>query len=489
MATGGGNGWGLDFYDCVINNDLARLEFLVEQHKVDLNAKFTEVRKKNHLDLSPIHLVAYKGFTGMLQYLHDMNCDIHLTTATLRRTAFHFAVLRHKMACFHKLLSFGANPDPRDTFGNSPCHYAAEDGACEILDVLLKHPIDLNAQDITLKTPLMKATRNGKLSAVNRLVQAGCSLNIRDKNSDTALHFAARHGSEGLVSVLIEAGSDLNMQNQWGHTSLMEAVCYNNKNASARLLKTGCNVNLREYKSGDTAQHVAVRKNYNAIVEQLLATGKVENVYNYHGELAVYDAVLNQKLDTIRIFLYHNYDIDIPIKLDYDGTGGKTIVKVAMDKGNFELLRLLAKVGFLLSASSPVAQQSSVSEYEAGNRHVSQPPDACENFNQMIVSRQFFVARPPTNSPQPVGRGPCGGDPIGYALPANRLATQAAVVVDVEHAAALQKFFSDVNKVRSLKEMSRKVIRKHVGFGIHQKVQFLYIPKTLQEYVLLLDLL
>lgn len=79
-------GWGLEFYDCIINNDLARLESLVEQHRVDLDAKFTEVRKKNHLDLSPIHLVAYKGYTGMLQYLYDMNADIHLTTATLRRT-------------------------------------------------------------------------------------------------------------------------------------------------------------------------------------------------------------------------------------------------------------------------------------------------------------------------------------------------------------------------------------------------------------------
>jgi len=83
----------------------------------------------------------------MLQYLYDMKCDIHLTTATLRRTAFHFAVLRHKMACFHKLLSFGAKPDARDTFGNTPCHYAAEDGDVIILDVLLLHPaVDPNAQ-------------------------------------------------------------------------------------------------------------------------------------------------------------------------------------------------------------------------------------------------------------------------------------------------------------------------------------------------------
>ena len=83
----------------------------------------------------------------MLQYLFDMKCDIHLTTATLRRTAFHFAVLRQKMACFHKLLSFGANADSRDTFGNTPCHYAAEDGAVMFLDVLLhRKSVDPNAQ-------------------------------------------------------------------------------------------------------------------------------------------------------------------------------------------------------------------------------------------------------------------------------------------------------------------------------------------------------
>ncbi len=349
MSNVQGQGWGLDFYDCIINNDLARLENLVDQHKIDLNAKFTEVRKKNHLDLSPIHLVAYKGYTGMLQYLYDMKCDIHLTTATLRRTAFHFAVLRHKMACFHKLLSFGANPDARDTFGNSPCHYAAEDGACDILDALLKHKIDVNAQDITLKTPLMKATRNGKIEAVKRLIKSGCSLNIRDKNRDTALHFAARHGSAGLVTALFESGSDVNIQNQWGHTPLMEATSYNNKDAALKLLNAICNVNLREYKFGDTALHVAVRKNYSVIIEQLLSTGKVKHVYNYQGELAFYDAVANQKLDTLKLFLYYNYDLDVPAKLEYDGTGGKTLVRIALERGHFDLLKLFAKLGFVIS--------------------------------------------------------------------------------------------------------------------------------------------
>ena len=88
-----------------------------------------------------------QGYAGMLQYLYDMKCDIHLQTATLRRTAFHFAVLRHKAACFHKLLSFGAKPDARDTFGNTACHYASEDGDVLLLDVLLRQrTVDPNAQ-------------------------------------------------------------------------------------------------------------------------------------------------------------------------------------------------------------------------------------------------------------------------------------------------------------------------------------------------------
>lgn len=433
-SNSGGHGWGLEFYDCVINNDLARLETLVDQHNIDLNAKFTEVRKKNHVDLSPIHLVAYKGYTGMLQYLFDMKCDIHQTTATLRRTAFHFAVLRHKMACFHKLLSFGANPDPRDTFGNTPCHYAAEDGAVNLLDVLLRQSIEPNAQDITGKTPLMKATRNGKIDAVRRLVDAKCDLNVRDRNSDTAFHFAARHGSARLLLVLIAAGrndaaaavqdqkgprSDANVQNQWGHTPLMEAVCYSNKDAAACLLQAGCDVNLRENRGGDTALHVSVRKNYSVITEQLLSTGKVKHVYNYQGELAILDAVVNQKLDTVRLFLQYNYDLDVPCKLDYDGTGGKLAVRIALDRENFDLLRLLAAVGYVISS-------------------------------------------------------PGGGVVDG--------SSETAVT-------SAQRLLAEVCQVRSLKSMCRRMIRKRLGFGILYKVTRLPLPPWLQDYVLLTDIL
>jgi len=71
-------------------------------------------------------------------------------------------------------------------------------------------------------------------------------------------------------------------QNAWGHTALMEAVCYSNKEAAARLLEAACDFNLREVKAGESALHVAVRKNYTTITDQLLSAGAARRpVYNY----------------------------------------------------------------------------------------------------------------------------------------------------------------------------------------------------------------
>jgi hypothetical protein len=215
------------------------------------------------------------------------------------------------------------------------------------------------------------------------------------------------------VETLLGAGSEVNLQNQWGHTPVMEAVCYNNKNAATSLLVARCDVNLREYKAGFTALHIAVRKNYSIIIESLLQTGKVKYVYNYQGELAVYDAVINNKLDVLKLFLLYNYDMEKPIKLEYDGTGGKTAARLALERGHFIQLKLLAEVGHIISLKE---------EQNEKDNH------------------------------------------------------------------ALQRILLDIQEMRSLRRMARKVIRSQLGFGVSQKVDQLPLPSSLKEFVLLDDI-
>jgi len=73
------------------------------------------------------------------------------------------------------------------------------------------------------------------------------------------------------------------------------------------------------------------------------------------GERAFYDAVVNQKLDSVKLFLRHNYDLDMPCKLDYDGSGGKLPVRVAVDRDLGDIQRLLARVGYVFGAPPSAA--------------------------------------------------------------------------------------------------------------------------------------
>jgi ankyrin repeat protein len=332
------------FYDAVVNNELDAVKRIVELYKIDLNAKFTEVRKANYKDLCPVHLVAYKGYPRMLQFLLDQKCEASISTSIIKRQAIHYAALKHQMACLRKLLNAGAEVNARDTFGNSPCHYAAEDGNCDILRELISRGADVNMRDITWKTPLMKATRNGKARVTEMLLKAGCDVNIRDKYRDTALHFATRNGSLTILTMLLNAAADVNVQNHWGLTPLMEAVCYNQREAVSRLIARNCDLYRREIKTGDTALHIAVKKNYSVIADMLLsAAGWDRYVYNYNRESLLHDAVIYNRVDIIKLFIFKNFDLDIPGKILPNGTI-KTIVQLAIDKGNAEICRLLSDV-------------------------------------------------------------------------------------------------------------------------------------------------
>ena len=73
------------------------------------------------------------------------------------------------------------------------------------------------------------------------------------------------------------------------------------------------------------------------------------------GERAFYDAIVNQKLDSVKLFLRHNYDLDMPCKLDYDGSGGKLPVRVAVERDLGDIQRLLARVGYVFAVAASSA--------------------------------------------------------------------------------------------------------------------------------------
>lgn len=140
-------------------------------------------------------------------------------------------------------------------------------------------------------------------------------------------------------------------------------------------------------------------------------------------------------MDTVLLFIKYNFDLDLPCKLDYDGSGGKMAVRVALDREHVDLLRLFAKIGYLISVIVP-------------------------------------------------GGGGNGSDTAAGASPGCGVVVPAA-----ESMSAVQRAANELCLVRPLKAICRKIIRKPLGFGIHRKVQLLPLPPSLKAYILLEDIL
>ena len=57
------------------------------------------------------------------------------------------------------------------------------------------------------------AARNGHCHTVRLLLDRGADVNIADEYGETALHWAAIHGHLDIVKMLIEHGADINWLN------------------------------------------------------------------------------------------------------------------------------------------------------------------------------------------------------------------------------------------------------------------------------------
>lgn len=216
-------------------------------------------------------------------------------------------------------LNYGANPNARDKFGNTPLMQAAWEGNATIIRILLNYGADINATNNYNQTALMFAVLGVKRCAIKELLCAGANLDIQDCNGNTAIMCATfiprAKPSRDVTCMIMQHFPNLKLKNECKDTLLTLAI------------KTG-----RYYLVCDIMHHLNNRLSFEERY-------KILNQRNVDKETAF--MIATQQFDNrIACFLL-NQGVDI----EKTNRFGNSPLMVAVIQRNLRLMRMLLNCG------------------------------------------------------------------------------------------------------------------------------------------------
>ncbi|XP_019481764.1 PREDICTED: B-cell lymphoma 3 protein [Hipposideros armiger] len=181
----------------------------------------------NNLRQTPLHLAVITTLPSVVRLLvmagaSPMALDRH------GQTAAHLACEHRSPACLRSLLDSAApgtvDLEARNYDGLTALHVAVNTECHEAVLLLLERGADIDAVDIKSgRSPLIHAVENNKLSMVQLLLQHGANVNAQMYSGSSALHSASGRGLLHLVRMLVRSGADSGLKNCHNDTPLMVA--------------------------------------------------------------------------------------------------------------------------------------------------------------------------------------------------------------------------------------------------------------------------
>jgi ankyrin repeat protein len=195
-----------------------------------------------------------------------------------RYTGLHAAAWSGDTAQLQRLLSGGAERNPRDGHGRTPLHVATFARQRDAVRVLLRAGADPGLLENDRYDAVTIAAVADDEDTLRLLLELGASARLITSRYDgTALIAAAHLGHDGVVRQLIKAGAPLDHVNNLHWTALIESIVLGNGGprhvATLRaLVEAGANTQLAD-RSGATPLQLARARGYKEMEQILLRAG------------------------------------------------------------------------------------------------------------------------------------------------------------------------------------------------------------------------
>jgi len=190
----------------------------------------------------------------------------------------------------------------KDGLGNNMLHYAAQWNLNNVIPVIIRNGISVEAVNATGETPLFTAIKADSPSTIRTLVENNASLNARDNQGNSILHAAVRWNAVNSAAFLVRLNIDINAHSLNGNTPLHDAVMLGIDEIETLLINSKANLEVRNI-DGNTPLMEAAKSGFISSVEKLARNGADPATRNIRGDTPLHIAVGMERYDLVNMLL------------------------------------------------------------------------------------------------------------------------------------------------------------------------------------------
>jgi len=239
-----------------------------------------------------------------------------------------------------ELLLSGANPNIRNEQGEHALFIAVSNSNPSMVGLLLKHKALVASRTRTGRSALRAAVENNEKEIAGILLNCDAYAMSLDFVINEMLHFALKYRYMEMVSFLMGKVTSVSMPSPERTPLLMKALTIGDLATARLLISKGADVNEMNDVGKSILSYMVRRKDLKA-VEILVSSGADVNasIHEYDSDTVMHWAVRKGSIELIRLLLNGKP------KFDEKGDDDATILDVATERGNKEIIDLLIEKG------------------------------------------------------------------------------------------------------------------------------------------------